>query len=190
MKSRYWSFIVYPESVKENWKDILTETGIQCAISPLHDKDINPTGEEKKAHYHIVLQFDGPTTYKNVKENICDKIGATIPQKVISLRGYYRYLCHLDNPEKYQYNPKEIIEIGGFNLDLTTSEVNMIKGEIIQDIKRLGIVEYRDIVDYYLSIGDYDKFDIISNKTYFFDKYIGSTRYSENEKVSHGTTNS
>ena len=114
MKSRYWSFIVYPESVCDNWINDLTEKGCVFAVSPLHDKDINPTGELKKPHYHVLIQFDGPTTYKNVKENICDLIGATIPKNVISMRGYYRYLCHLDNPEKYQYDVNDIQTYGGY----------------------------------------------------------------------------
>ena len=41
MKSRYWAFIVYPESCKENWENELEETGLQFAVSPLHDKDID-----------------------------------------------------------------------------------------------------------------------------------------------------
>ena len=47
-KERYWSFILYPESAPENWKEILQETGLQIAISPLHAKYINPDGELKK----------------------------------------------------------------------------------------------------------------------------------------------
>lgn len=62
MKKRYWAFVLYPESAPENWKEILQQTGLSCCVSPLHDKDINPTGEPKKAHYHIILCYSGPTT--------------------------------------------------------------------------------------------------------------------------------
>ena len=96
MKSRYWSFIVYPESVKEGWINELEEKGLVFAISPLHDKDVNPTGEKKKEHYHILVEYEGPKTYKSIKEEICDKIGATIPKKIESLRGYYRHSEALD----------------------------------------------------------------------------------------------
>ena len=65
-KARYWSFVAYPESLPSDWKDTLTRTGLPIAISPLHDKDINPNGEAKKAHYHVILCFDGPTTYSVV----------------------------------------------------------------------------------------------------------------------------
>ena len=36
---RNWSWIVYPESAPENWKQLLDETGEKWIESPLHDKD-------------------------------------------------------------------------------------------------------------------------------------------------------
>lgn len=176
MKSRYWSFIVYPESVKGDWIDILVNLGCVFAVSPLHDKDVNPDGELKKPHYHVLVQFDGPTTYKNVNDNICALIGATIPKNVISMRGYYRYLTHMDNPEKYQYNSEDIKTYGGFKIDLTTSEINSIKSLICIDIENNSILEYSDLVNFYLYIGDMDKFEIVSNHVYFFNQYITSLR--------------
>lgn len=178
MKSRFWSFIVYPESVRSDFIEYLVDLGCCFAVSPLHDKDINPTGEEKKPHYHIIVQFEGPTTYKNVNEVICEPLNATIPKKVLSLRAYYRYLAHLDNPEKYQYNVSDIKCFGGFHCDLTTSEITNLKSLIIQDIEEHCITEYRDLCTYYLSLGDNDRFEIVSNHTYFFNQYLTSFRCS------------
>ena len=182
MKSRYWSFIVYPESVKKDWINELEEKGLVFAVSPLHDKDINPTGEQKKAHYHILVEYDGPKTYKSIKEEICDKIGATIPKKIESLRGYYRYLTHEDNPEKAQYKREDIKEFNGFKLELTTTETTIIKKKICQIIQNLKIKEYCDLLDYFEDIGDNDYWEIASNHTYFFDKYICSLRNKEKYK--------
>lgn len=42
LKGRDWAFVLYPESVNPDWLNILQETHIQVAISPLHDKDVNP----------------------------------------------------------------------------------------------------------------------------------------------------
>ena len=41
IKSRTWGAVVYPESAPDNWIEILEETRIQFAVSPLHDKDVN-----------------------------------------------------------------------------------------------------------------------------------------------------
>lgn len=182
MKSRYWAFIVYPESVKENWESILEEKGLVFCISPLHDKDIDLLAEggptQKKAHYHVLIEYEGPKTYKSVKEEICDEIGATIPKKIESLRGYYRYLVHMDNPEKYQYKIEDIRCYNGFHLDLTTTEITRLKQEICDDIIKNDIMEYCDLCDYYKDItGEIDKWEIVSNHTYFFDKYVTSKRH-------------
>ena len=55
IKKRNWAFVLYIESAPSNWLDILIKSGLSFAVSPYHDKDINPDGEVKKAHYHIIL---------------------------------------------------------------------------------------------------------------------------------------
>ena len=114
-RTRNWSCIVYPESAPENWKSILQECFVPAFISPLHDKDINPEAEAdecKKPHYHIVIMFDGPKTSEQAQE-IFTKIGGVGCLRVQSIRGMARYLCHLDNPEKYQYSPDDITQLCG-----------------------------------------------------------------------------
>ena len=59
VRARAWTFIVYPESAPENWRDVLDGFHLQWACSPLHDRDVNATGEPKKAHWHILLSFGG-----------------------------------------------------------------------------------------------------------------------------------
>ena len=61
-RTRNFATVVYPESAPENWQDILVEQFVPAFISPLHDKDINPTGEIKKEHYHILIMFDSVKT--------------------------------------------------------------------------------------------------------------------------------
>ena len=178
MKSRYWAFIVYEDSIKENWENILEEKGLVFCISPLHDKDINPTGEKKKPHYHVLVEYEGPKTYKTIKEEICDEIGATIPKKVESIRGYYRYLTHQDNPEKAQYKEEEIRKYNGFKIELTTTETTLIKMKICNIIEEKDIREYNDLMIYIKdTLGDIDYWEMASNHTYFFDKYITSRRH-------------
>ena len=102
IKKRNWGFVLYPESAPIDWIDNLKIKGITFAVSPLHDKDVNPTGESKKEHYHVILCFGSPTTFNNVKA-ITDELNQPIPIPLESVRGYYRYFTHKDNPEKYQY---------------------------------------------------------------------------------------
>ena len=65
-----------------------SKTGLQCAISPLHDKDMNPDNTPKKPHYHVILTYSGPTSY-NVVKALTDGFNQPIPQALEQVRGYY-----------------------------------------------------------------------------------------------------
>ena len=67
-RARTWTFIVYPESAPQNWRELLDECHVSWVESPLHDKDVNPDGTVKKPHWHIILLFDGNKSYEQVKE--------------------------------------------------------------------------------------------------------------------------
>lgn len=111
-RTRIWSFIAYPDSVPADWEQILTERfNLKWARSPLHDSDTNADETQKKPHWHVVVVFNGKKSYEQVKE-ISDTINATIPQKVHNLQGLMRYFLHLDNPEKAQYDFKDIKAVG------------------------------------------------------------------------------
>lgn len=179
IKKRNWAFVLYPESAPENWIDILEQSGIQGCVSPLHDKDINPDGEPKKPHYHIILCYSNCTTYTAVKSFI-ETLNGTIPQPLEQVRGYYRYLTHRDNPEKYQYSEKDIKTLNGFDIleycELTTTEINNLKIDIQNIIRNNNITEYSDLMNMLLDNDMKNHWDVASNHTYFFDKYISSMR--------------
>lgn len=111
-RTRNYATVVYPESAKENWQSILAEQFIPAFISPLHDNDVNPTGEPKKPHYHVIIMFDSVKTVEQARE-VFDLIGGVGVEVVKSIRGYARYLCHLDNPEKAQYDTAKVRSLCG-----------------------------------------------------------------------------
>ena len=111
-RTRNFATVVYPESAPEGWFDILVEHKIPAFVSPLHDKDINPGGETKKPHYHVMIMFDGVKTVEQATD-IFKTIGGVGWEIVKSLRGYARYLCHLDNPEKAQYSTDDVLSLCG-----------------------------------------------------------------------------
>ena len=178
-KSRTWGAVVYPESAPENWIEILDETRIQFAVSPLHDKDVNPDGEIKKAHWHIILCWDGPATSVAV-EKLVEKIGAPTPIKLESVRGAYRYFTHKDNPEKYQYDDKDIKVFNGFDVSSYISLTKEEKYEAIRQIKKLiherGIVEYMDLLDI-VDDEDYTLFKVACDNTILITAMLRSARH-------------
>lgn len=180
VKKRNWAFVLYPESAPKDWREQLQLTGLSCAISPMHDKDVNPTGEPKKPHYHVILCYSGPTAYNVVKALTNGKLGQTIPQPLEQVRGYYRYLTHEDNPEKAQYSKADIQTLNGFDIrefvELTKSEVSKLTREILQLIRDNGITEYSILMDILMDGGEAtgDMFDVASTHTLFFKAYLTS----------------
>lgn len=185
-KGRYWGFVGYPESLPNDWQEIIIESGLQCAISPLHDKDVDPTGELKKPHYHFIVVYDGPTTKNNV-EAFCKKINATIPIKLESIRGMYRYHLHLDNPEKQQYDDRDRILLNGFDTnavnELTKTEVNKYKREILTFIEDNDVLEYCDLLTTLLDNDMLQLVDVATSHTILFHTFITSRRNKKKEKL-------
>lgn len=201
IKKRNWCFIVYPTkeqleslgsnydgrdgygSVPDDWIDTLKKSGLKYAISPLHDKDLleDSSGKTKKPHYHIIVCYGNPTTFNNVK-SLTDRLNAPIPQPLEQIRGYYRYLTHKDNADKYQYDEKDIITGGGFNIldyiELSRNEVLNIKKQLQGLIREKNFIEYAEFMDYLMDNDMLMEYDIASSNTYFFDKYISSKRHS------------
>ncbi|MCX0368906.1 replication protein [Clostridium perfringens] len=102
-RTRNFATIVYPDSAPKNWQEILSNQFVPAFISPLHDKDINPNGENKKPHWHVIIMYDSVKTLEQAKELI-SRFNGVGCEPIQSIRGYARYLCHLDNPEKAQYD--------------------------------------------------------------------------------------
>lgn len=182
VKKRNWAFVLYPESAPENWLDILKQTGLPGAVSPLHDKDVDKNGEEekpKKPHYHVILCYSGPTTF-NVVKSFTDSLNQPIPQPLESVKGYYRYLTHKDNPEKHQYDDNDIITFGGFNIvdfaDYTKSELVAIIAKIQNYIRDTEIYEYSDLLDILLDNDFNEMYHVAVNHTLVLKAYLESRR--------------
>lgn len=182
-RSSDWTFIVYPDSVpnKDNWQEDLRNLHIPCAVSPLHDQDFNPTGDEKKAHWHVYIKFDSLKSLKQVKA-ITEQFNGTVPFMVVSPVGMIRYFIHKDNPEKHQYNWIDINCYNGFELErydkLTESEIDIIFNEIMKFIEDENITEYFDLLNS-IRLDDF-RFDrwyrTARKNTLFFNTYITSRR--------------
>lgn len=150
-RTRNWATIVYPESAPEDWRERLAELKVPSYISPLHDRDINANGEIKKAHYHVIIMFASVKAQTQVKSVIAD-FGGVGTEYVQSLRGYARYLCHLDNPEKAQYDTADILSLCGAQSisELISSESDkkaLIK-QMLDFCRENDIYEFSDLAFY------------------------------------------
>lgn len=179
--TRNWATVVYPDSAPDDWKEKLDALRVAVLISPLHDKDVNPNGEPKKPHWHVLIMFDGPKDEHKVRE-IFDAIGGVGCEYVNSIRGYARYLCHMDNPEKHQYDIGKVVSMNGadFNtlVSLPSDKYKAI-GEIIDFIEANDIYSYRQLFAW-CRANKYDWFKTLcDNGTYVILEYLKSRTWEQ-----------
>lgn len=182
-KSRNWTFLVYPDSAPENWENHLQ--GLRYCHCR-HSLDVfKDTGEIKKDHRHVIISFDGPTTFNVVKE-LTDSLNSPIPQPVRSLRGAIRYLIHADNKDKYHYKREDIVSVG---MDQEIEEAFSVKKSdeqkkvervncnkrVLDIIKSQKLTNMEDLFDYLNSIEDVDLSDYVINHAYLVGTFLTSS---------------
>lgn len=168
---RVWKAMIYPESAKPNWMQIIESEGVCCCVSPIHDKDrytqedidkrewpegdpVPEVGDLKKPHYHLVIQYSGKRSFTQVYEFL--KVlyvdgKAPIPQIPYGdIDRAVQYLVHWNNKEKAQYLRSDIVSINGFDYQiyfkLNSEQEEEVFDGIMQYIIDHGIVEIWDLM--------------------------------------------
>lgn len=140
-KARNFAFILYPDSIPENWEECLTKLGVPMAISPLHDLDETERKFEdmsqdekaiiknggkvyKKAHYHVLYIARNPVTIESVRNKIKRVLGTKSVSHieiVDSVEYYFQYLTHESadavKKNKHKYDRKDLVFINDFDVD-------------------------------------------------------------------------
>lgn len=126
-KARYFTFLLYPESIPQDWQTKLEALGVPIAISPLHDKDLSSVEGQKykKAHYHVIYISKNPVTAESVrlkiKRALGDKSVAKVQIVVQSMENMYLYLTHESKDaiakNKYKYSKRDITLLNNFDID-------------------------------------------------------------------------
>jgi hypothetical protein len=151
-RARGWACIVYPESAPSGWVDKLKEGHIQTLISPLHDKDVTAEGEVKKEHYHVLAMFDAPVPDATAAAYFARAKVTAPPEQVKSVKGYARYLVHMDDHDKHRYGESDVISISGAVWEavaLDDGEAdNRMLDEIEQWLDDYECVSYRGLCAY------------------------------------------
>lgn len=183
-RSRAYAFMMYDESMSNDWKEIITNTHVPTAVS-YHNKDTNPDGELKKPHYHVLMTFDSKKSVQQIVDmltDLCNDVGGVpSPETVGSVRGYARYLLHMDNPEKYQYDRSALTLLNGFDFDSVIAREDddyKVLCKIYSYIDDNNIIYtsqlMRDLKDY-----DFEMFKVAVRKMYAVVAYIKSYTYEQ-----------
>lgn len=125
-KARYFTFLLYPDSIPEDWELKLETLGVPIAISPLHDKDKSDIeGQQyKKPHYHVIYIAKNPVTADSVRWKIKKLLGEkslAMVQIALSVENTYLYLTHESKDaiakKKHVYDKADIKLINNFDID-------------------------------------------------------------------------
>ena len=91
----------------------------------------------------------------------------------------------MDNPEKYQYDEKDIKLYNGFDISayvsLTKEEKYEAIGKIMDIINDNRITEYIDLLNT-LRANDYTLFKVACDNTILFTNVVRSLRHSESKR--------
>ena len=166
----------------DNWQDIIIDAHIAALISPMHIGDQNPDGRLKKPHYHVLVMYESVKDYETQVKPFIESFGGVGREQVQSARGYARYLCHLDNPEKCQYNSKDIKAYGGANWDaithLPTDDMQTLK-DIFKFIRANRIYSLADLLDILADSNQEWFMTVAMNRTYTIGEYIKSLTWEQ-----------
>lgn len=191
-RARNWTTILYPEELKEGWKETLEKMCVPAVLSPLH------TPADKKPHYHLLVSGD-----KKTKEQIKTEVllsltewveidgkkelkGVANPQKVVNLKSTVRYFLHLDNPKKQQFEKKECKDFGGFDsskyLMSDTEKIREKFGTVKQVIKIIKEKRFNHIIDLldFLANENDELFSVCCDNAYLCTQLVSKYK---NEKV-------
>ncbi len=158
-KARYFTFLLYPESIPEDWEMQLELIGIPMAISPLHNKDKSGVeGQEyKKPHYHVIYVAANPVTTHSVRMRIQRILGKQSIAKVQvvkqSMENIYLYLTHESKDaiakDKYKYNKKDIKLLNNFDIDryvvLDVEDKEEMLNDVCDMIDDHGLANIREL---------------------------------------------
>lgn len=162
-RSRTWMILLYPDNPehKKVLEDTLPELDWNYA-GRVHDKD-----PDTKEHHHVVVIFkDGRRNTDVAKDLGIDKrwLRAWDRQKKA-----FRYLCHKDNPEKFQYSPDGIYgtmaekAVGACSKGNELSEVQSVH-EIVKMLRGIdGFISYDRFLPLISDAGLYPVFRRMGN---------------------------
>lgn len=180
-KSTFYNGVFYLENLSSKQAlSILAASGIPCLVSPVHSMDVytefdkedweashdvefsHAVGELKKSHVHVIFKLPFPKNINSallfINSCLSDKLQFNFLQPVGSLPLMCRYLIHLDNPEKFQYDHAEIHNLNffpsDFNLPKAGTSSNSSLNSILDFINKNQKVTYFQLVSYFASDSD------------------------------------
>lgn len=175
-KSKYFCAVLYPSSSTYDVDKLikaLAEEHLTFAVSPIHNRDVEEDGSPKKEHYHLLLAYASATTLNNIKGwfKACGMPESDLHSVRVCASGvgYYRYLTHMDNPEKAQYAAKDIRVFNDSDelfkkFSKSASDRIDDLARIFQIVDELNTISFHSLIQY-LMLNERDLFKLITSSS-------------------------
>lgn len=185
VKSKYWWAICYPENMKDNWEEDISDLLQVPYAYCIHDKDLDKDGDDRKVHAHIVIVFPNTTTqkhatsvFKELEKEGSQMMPNDIIKRVINIRRAYNYLIHdtdeCREKEKYQYDPSDRktgnnFDIGAYE-QIGLEEKMQIRRELSKFLIDKQFTDYTTFYQYVILNYDSEYENIVVSYQGHFDK--------------------
>lgn len=173
-----WATLLYPESCNPDYLSIIRSSGYRCLLSPLHDSDVDEDGVLKKPHYHLLVWFKGARRASQF-EKLRVALSGVGTIKIGDPLGYARYLCHLDDQDKAQYDTGEVISFGGLNYQSILAK-SLDPFQVLLDLTDLAL-QYDSFSGFtrQVRLQHPEYISLLISKSYFFNNLIRDRRNCE-----------
>lgn len=183
-KRKYWSVVLYPENMVDDWQDSIGDRLQIPYCYALHDKDVDSESQERKDHIHLIIAFNNTTTYKNafsivstLNKDGCSAFNTIKP--VFHIRNIYEYLIHntddCKKKGKYLYSPSDRICGNNFDIGLYEQVSLEDKKKILRELAAIIVNNgYVNFSEFYADIvshcDDLIYFDVVSSYSGFLER--------------------
>lgn len=173
IKARNFGFIIYPDSIPENWEECLSKLDVPMAVSPLHDcdekkdkatwdnnNDLIINGKHyKKPHYHVLYIAKNPVTTESVRNKVKRVLGVKAVSHieiVDSVENMFKYLTHESKDavakNKHVYAKTDIVYLNDFDIDryivLDENQKRELKNLLLNIIRKEHLVNVIQLLDF------------------------------------------
>lgn len=137
-------------------------------------------GVRKKEHYHWMVTFGRQKKSAAQVLKMIEKYAPTVKyvEPVTSVAKYLQYFTHQNDPDKYQYSPNDVRSFCGFDLSplWSVTEAQEVEGMtvIIGWCREYGLVNWCDVVDLVLELGNAEYVTAMRQNQYLIKSYCES----------------
>lgn len=111
-RDREHSFVVYPSQIdvlKFHLDELVKGDVVKKYAYIEHNNDVLKDGSKKPYHVHLYVYFNQPKSLTLGRELIKFDDTNVFSEFVLSTPKCVRYLCHLDDVDKYQYEINDVV---------------------------------------------------------------------------------